>query len=155
MKENEKTVSMVLCETLSQRLDGSFVLLPSANAVLSKVMFYRCLSVHRGSLYDVISCLAAWFHVASRGISVSGPMLLQGGSLSRRSLSKEGGSLSRGLSVGGGTPCTVKNMRYASYWNAFLFLIVHKIFSCGSCTETGYQQGSGQKFVYAYCKMRY
>ena len=51
--------------------------------------------------------------------------LCPGGFLSRGSLSR--GSLSRGTSVQGGL-CqgepprhTVKNMQYASYWNAFLF----------------------------------
>ena len=34
-----------------------------------KVMFYTCLSVHRG--YDVTSCLATWFHVLSRGYDVT------------------------------------------------------------------------------------
>ena len=33
----------------------------------------------RGSLYDVTSCLAAWYHVPSMGVSVSGPMFLLGG----------------------------------------------------------------------------
>ena len=35
-----------------------------------------------GSLYDVISCLAAWSHVPSGGISVYGPMFLLGVSIS-------------------------------------------------------------------------
>ena len=54
-----------------------------------------------GSLYDVTSGLAAWSHIPSRGVSVSGPM--SRGSLFRESLS--------------GRPC---DGRYASYWNAFL-----------------------------------
>ena len=53
-------------------------------------------SVHRGSLYDVTSCLAAWSHVPSGclGVFVSYPMFLPGRWL--------GGSLSRGVSVSGG-----------------------------------------------------
>ena len=87
-------------------------LLPHANKIWGKVIFSQaCVShsVHGGgSLYDVTSCLAGWSHVPSRG-----------------SLSS-GGSLSRGCMSGGGgfsvreTPRTVKNGRYASYWNAFL-----------------------------------
>ena len=47
------------------------------------------LSMGWGSLCNVTSCLAAWSHVPSRGrVSVSGPMFLQGGSLSRGSLSR-------------------------------------------------------------------
>ena len=37
-------------------------------------------------------------------------------------LSKEGGTLSRGVSVRE-TPRTVKSGRYAPYWNAFLLLV--------------------------------
>ena len=66
------------------------------------------------------------------GVSVQGDLCpegsLSGGSLSGGSLS--GGSLSRGLCLGGicpggslsGRPShTVTRVRYASYWNAFLF----------------------------------
>ena len=56
-----------------------------------------------GSLYDVISCLAAWSHVPSGGVSVSGQMFLIGGVSVRGSLSR--GSLSKGISVQGGL-CT-------------------------------------------------
>ena len=48
-----------------------------------------------GSLYDVTSCLAAWSHVPSGGVSVSGPMFLLRGSLSR------GLALCSGVGVGG------------------------------------------------------
>ena len=53
-----------------------------------KVMFYTRLSVilfigGRESLYDVTSCLVAWFHVPSRE-SVSAPMFLQEGSTWQR-----------------------------------------------------------------------
>ena len=48
-----------------------------------------------GSLYDVTSCLAAWSHVPSRGVSIPGPMFLPGGSLCVESLSR--GSLPRGI----------------------------------------------------------
>ena len=47
-----------------------------------KVMFLHMSvilsTVGKGSLYDVTSFLAAWFHVPS-GLSVSGPMFLPGG----------------------------------------------------------------------------
>ena len=63
-----------------------------------------------GSLHDVISCLAAWSHVPSRGFSVPGPMVLLGvsvlGVLVQRSLFQGGlcpGSLSRGVFVQGGS----------------------------------------------------
>ena len=70
-----------------------------------------CHSVHRGSLYDVTSCL-----------SVSSPMFLPG-----RRVPLEGGSLSLvpcsfcGESPLQRPPCTVKSRWNASYWNAFLF----------------------------------
>ena len=44
-----------------------------------------------GSPCDVTSCLAAWSHVPSRGVSVSGPMLFPGGSLSLVPCSFQGG----------------------------------------------------------------
>ena len=65
-------------------------------------------SVHRGSLYDVTSCLAAWSHIPSEGVSVLCPMFLGGGggrSVSRRGpypgVSVQKGSLFRGVSVQG------------------------------------------------------
>ena len=51
--------------------------------------------------------------VPSRGISVPGPMFLSGVSVN---------SLSRGVSVGRHPPPNQKSGRYASYWNAFLFM---------------------------------
>ena len=68
-------------------------LLPPANEVWGKVMFLHktiILFIGEAGLYDVISCLAAWSHVPSRGlclwshvpprgVSVSGSMFLPGG----------------------------------------------------------------------------
>ena len=73
--------------------------LPHANEVWGKVIYSdMCHSVHGGGpLYDVTSCLAAWFHVPYGGVSVSGPMFLLVSVqryLSRGSLS--GGPLSMG-----------------------------------------------------------
>ena len=56
-----------------------------------------------GSLYDVISCLAAWSHIPSRG-SVSLVPCSFWGSLSS-----------------GDPPLNQKSGWYASYWNVFLF----------------------------------
>ena len=63
--------------------------LPPANEVWGKVMFLlACLILFTGggSLYDVTSCQAAWSHVPSSPCS-SGGLCLEGGSLSRESLS--------------------------------------------------------------------
>ena len=93
--------------------------LPPASEVWGKIIFSEACgshSVHRGSLYDVTSCLAAWFHVPSVGglhlwsqVSLKG--LCPGWSLSRV-VSVQGGlcpgwslsrwSLSRLVSVQGG-----------------------------------------------------
>ena len=88
-------------------------LLQPANEVWGKVIFSQaCLSVHGGG-----GCLCP-------GVSV------------------KGGSLSRGLgSLGGlcpgslcqGDPRTVKSGRYASYWIAFLYLIILLINSVAFC----------------------
>ena len=51
------------------------------------------------SLYEVTSCLDAWSHVPSRGVSVSDPRFLPGRSLSGVGIYVQGVSLSRGLSV--------------------------------------------------------
>ena len=48
--------------------------------------------------------------------------LCPGGSLSKGGLSRVGKSLSRGFSVRE-TPHLVISWRYASYWNAFLFVL--------------------------------
>ena len=66
----------------------------------------------RGSLCNVTSCLTTWSHVPSRGslywrISVQG-VYVQGG-------------LCPGVSVWE-ISVPVKSGRYASYWNAFLFI---------------------------------
>ena len=50
-------------------------------------------SVHRGSLYELAYCLAAWSHVPSRAVSIPGPMFLLG-------VSVEGGLCPEGVSVG-------------------------------------------------------
>ena len=74
-----------------------------------------CHSVHgkgggRGSLYDVISCLAAWSMFLPEGVSVPGPMfLLRGGlcwgSLSDVGLCQKWGFCQGGFLSGGGGPC--------------------------------------------------
>ena len=82
--------------------------LPPASEVWARVIFSEACgshSVHRGSLYDVNSCLAAWFHVPSWGSPSLVPSFSQG-SLSRV-VSVQGGlcpgwSLSRVVSVQGG-----------------------------------------------------
>ena len=49
-----------------------------------------------GSLYDVSSCLAAWYHVPSGGVSVPSPMfLLDGVSVRGRCPPLDRGSLDR------------------------------------------------------------
>ena len=75
--------------------------LPHANEVWGKVIFSdMCHSVHGGwPLYDITSCLAAWFHVSYGGVSVSGPMFLLGGGLCPR------GSLSGGCLHAEGCLC--------------------------------------------------
>ena len=123
-----------------------YALLLPAKDVWGNVLFLHLFVCSLGSLYDVTSCLAAWCHVPSRGVSVwdslcPGGLCLgvcvQGslcpgvsvwGFLARglclgvsvqRSLSKGvsvWGSLSKGVSV-----------RYASYRNAFLFLLVLRL----------------------------
>ena len=103
-----KIFSITCCPTL---------LLPT-NQVWGKVIFSQACashSVHRGSLYDVTSCLAAWFHVPSGGSLFLVPYsywglcqggLCQGGlclgSLCRR-VSVQGGLCPRGVSVQGGS----------------------------------------------------
>ena len=62
-----------------------------------KICHILTVSVHGGgSLYDVTSCLTAWFHVPYGGVSVSGTMFLLGGGLCPR------GSLSGGCLHPGG-----------------------------------------------------
>ena len=91
--------------------------LPTANAVWSNVMVLHMSGIlstglGRGSLCNVTSCLTTWSHVPSRGslywrISVQG-VYVQGG-------------LCPGVSVWE-ISVPVKSGRYASYWNAFLFI---------------------------------
>ena len=57
-----------------------------------------------GGVFDATSCLAAWSHVPSRGVLVSGPMFLLGDLC-------PGGSLSRGVSVGGSLPRSVVSVQ--------------------------------------------
>ena len=125
----------------------------TANEVWGKVVFLLASVIlfreKRGPLFDVTSCLSAWSHVplgglcqggsASRGTSVH--LVSVWGSLSRavslQLVSVQGGvSVQWGSLFSGGLclkvsvqegqrdPLTVKSRRYASYWNAFLFLLV-------------------------------
>ena len=71
-----------------------------------------------GSLYAVTSCLAAWSHAPSRGVSVPGPMFLQG-SLSRGCLCPP---QDRDLHSH-----TVRSGLYPSHWSVFLFMFYHYI----------------------------
>ena len=72
-----------------------------------KVIFSQ-VSVHRRkSLYDATSCLVAWSHVPSKGVSVSGRMFLRG-----RGVSFQGVSV-REAHLGQRPPCTVKSGWYA------------------------------------------
>ena len=73
--------------------------LPPANEDWGKVMFlHMSVTVSKGSLYDVSSCLAAWSHVPSGGlylwshVSSRGlcPRSLSMGALSGESLSRRG-----------------------------------------------------------------
>ena len=92
-----------------------------------KVMFSQvCVknSVHGGWGVCVPACTTG--HITRGGGLCPGGVLSRagpcpGGSLSRRG-SLSGGSLSRGVSVRE-TPHTVASGWYASYWNAFLFII--------------------------------
>ena len=78
---------------------GFWRLLPSANESLGQGNIFTgvCLSTG-GSLYDVTSCLAAWFHVPFRAVSFFDPKgwSLSRGSLSRGGLSPEAGGLCQG-----------------------------------------------------------
>ena len=91
--------------------------LPPAYEVWGKVMFLGSVcvsqSVHRGSLYDVTSCLAAWSYVLSEG---EGVFLWEGvsgrGSLWKGDLYERGQTSSSGHWSG----------QYTSYSDAFLFI---------------------------------
>ena len=63
------------------RVDATFIITTRKRSLgQGNVFTHGCPSVHGGgSLYDVTSCLVAWSHVPSRGVSVSGPMFLRGG----------------------------------------------------------------------------
>ena len=98
------------------------MLLPPANEVWGKVMFYTCLSFcsQEGSLSGGVFVRGS----LSRE-SLSGGLCPMGVSLSNVSLSNGGVSV-WGVSVRE-IPCTVKRGRYASYWNAFLLeVLFHK-----------------------------
>ena len=111
-------------------------LLPPANEVCEGYVFTGVLSVHRGVSVSV------WRRVSLQVVSVQGGSLsrvvsIQGGGLCLGGLCP-GGSLSRGVSVQGDCqgdppdrappPHTVTSGRYASYWNAFLFIINNSFF---------------------------
>ena len=97
------------------------------------------LSMGRGDLYDITSILAVWSHVPSGGSLSLVPCSFQGVSLSLVPCSCQGVSLSlvpcsfqgrisltktpRQRPPWTEIPCTVKSGWYASYWNAFLFIL--------------------------------
>ena len=116
-------------------------LLPPANEVCEGYVFTGVLSVHRGVSVSV------WRRVSLQVVSVQGGSLsrvvsiqggvsvwgvsVQGGLCPGGSLSR--GSLSRGVCQGdppdrAPPPHTVTSGRYASYWNAFLFIINNSFF---------------------------
>ena len=86
---------------------------------LGKVMFLHLSVVH--SVHMGVLCMMSipvWlpFPIFLLGISVPGPMVLPGGL-------SPGGSLSR-ESLHVGRPSPLKSEKwYASYWNAFLYLL--------------------------------
>ena len=72
------------------------MLLPPVNKVWGKVIFSRVFFLFTGgkkgaALYDVTSCLAAWSHVPSTGVSVPGSMFCPQGSLTGGGLCRGGG----------------------------------------------------------------
>ena len=71
-----------------------------------------------GSLYGVTSYLAAWSHVPSGGVFVSGPMFLPEVSLTEI-------PLDRGLPETP-PPSTVKSGQYAFYWKCILIAILFR-----------------------------
>ena len=76
------------------------------------------LTVQDPVLYNITSCMSAWFHVPSRG-SVSGDSLS-----TRVCLTETPWTLTpRQRSITMDTdPATVKSVWYTSYWNAFLLI---------------------------------